>query len=486
VVTSSEVLPQFREYERFATTVADAYLGPGTSGYLRGLAAGASDRGVPEPAVMQSSGGLVPAGTAARRAASLVLSGPAAGVVGAIHIGRRSGLSDLLTFDMGGTSTDVAAVLDSAPQLTTSSVIAGVPIMLPSVDVHSVSAGGGSLAWVDDGGALRVGPTSAGADPGPACYGVGSEPTVTDADLVLGHLADRVMLGGRVRLSRRAAEAALGALGDRIGLTPLQVAEGVVAVTDAQMARALRVVSVERGIDPRELTLVAFGGAGGMHACALAENLGMERILVPEAAGVLSALGLAVGATRRDHVRAVLRRLRDVDLTPEFEELARQAEVDLPGAELRRFADCRYTGQSHELTVPADGSDGPGGAFSAEHLRRYGYVLDPEDVEVTAIRVVATVPGPVGHPQPAPGHDDPSAGTADPGLVPDATRREIFLSGRWRTVDVIPRARLRTGDRVDGPVVIEFAEATCLLRPGWTGQVDDAGSLLLRRDGEDG
>jgi N-methylhydantoinase A len=487
VVTSSEVLPQFREYERFTTTVADAYLGPGMSRYLRGLAAAAADRGIPEPSVMQSSGGVLPADAAARNPASLVLSGPAAGVVGAAHIGRRSGFTDLLTFDMGGTSTDVAAVLDATPQLTTSSVIAGVPIMLPSVDVHSVSAGGGSLAWVDSGGALRVGPTSAGADPGPACYGVGTAPTVTDADLVLGHLADRAVLGGRVRLSRQAAWTALGTVGKRIGLTPLQVAEGVVAVADAQMARALRVVSVERGIDPRELTLVAFGGAGGMHACSLAEDLGMERILVPEAAGVLSALGLAVGATRRDHLRTVLRRLRDVELAPLFDELTRQAEDDLPGAVLQRFADCRYTGQSHELTVPADRPDGPAEAFAAEHLRRYGYTLDPEDVEITAIRVVATVPGPSAPPSPS-RQDGPSVGEAasDSGPRPGTSRREVFLSGRWHPVEVIPRARLRPGDLVDGPAVVEFPEATCVLRPGWTGRVDEAGSLLLRRTGKEG
>ncbi|MEJ2579765.1 MAG: hydantoinase/oxoprolinase family protein, partial [Kineosporiaceae bacterium] len=400
VVTSAQVLPQVREYERFTTTVADAYLGPALSGYLTRLGAGSAGLGVPEPLVMQSSGGVAALADAASRAASCVLSGPAAGVVGAAYVGQLSGVDDLLTFDMGGTSTDVAVVRGGVPEITASSSVGGVPIMLPSVDVHSVSAGGGSLAWADSGGALRVGPTSAGADPGPACYGVGCDPTVTDADLVLGYLADGALLGGQMRLSRDAAWAALAALGARLGLTPLEAAAGVVAVADAQMARALRVVSVERGIDPRDLTLVAFGGAGGMHACALAEDLGVTRILVPEAAGVLSALGLAIGATRRDYVQAFFGRLGEVDPEPVFADLAVRAAADLPGATHRRYADCRYAGQSHELTVPADGPAGPVGsgglaaAFAEEHRRRNGYVLDGEAVEFTAVRLVATVSGP--------------------------------------------------------------------------------------------
>ncbi|WP_239394410.1 hydantoinase/oxoprolinase family protein, partial [Frankia sp. CiP3] len=271
VVASHEVLPQFREYERFATTVADAYLTPKLSAYLRALARRCVAAGLPVPLVMQSSGGVVDLETAAGHAAACVLSGPAAGVVGAAYVAGLSGVTDLLTFDMGGTSTDVAPVLGGRAQTTGESVLAGVPITLPTVDVHSVSAGGGSVAWVDSGGALRVGPRSAGADPGPACYGRGGvEPTVTDADLVLGYLADGANLGGEVVLSRASAQKALAGLGTAVGaavgtpgtaaLSAVSAAAGVVAVADAEMVRALRVVSVERGLDPRELTLVAFGG----------------------------------------------------------------------------------------------------------------------------------------------------------------------------------------------------------------------------------
>src|SRR6266508_2075120 len=277
VSLSSEVLPEFRAYERFSTTVADAYLTPRLAAYLERLAGEATAQGLPAPLVMQSSGGVTEVGTAAAHAASCVLSGPAGGVVGAAYVAGLSGYHDCLTFDMGGTSTDVAPVLGGTVQTTTESVVAGVPIKLPMVDVHSVSAGGGSIAWVDEGGALRVGPRSAGADPGPAAYGLGgADPTVTDANLLLGYLPDGARLGGAegVVLRRDLAEQALARLGEQLGrVDPLRAALGVVRVANAEMVRALRVMSVERGIDPRDLTLLAFGGAGGMHACALAEEL---------------------------------------------------------------------------------------------------------------------------------------------------------------------------------------------------------------------
>ncbi len=471
VVCSSDVLPQLREYERFATTVADAYLAPALAGYLNRLGTGVAAAGLPEPLVMQSSGGVAELATAASRAAGCVLSGPAAGVVGAAYVAGLSGVHDLLTFDMGGTSTDVAAVLGGAPEVTAGSTVGGVPIMLPSVDVHSVSAGGGSLAWVDSGGALRVGPVSAGADPGPACYGTGGDPTVTDADLVLGHLRDGALLGGRVRLSRAAAVRALQALGDQLGLGVQEAAQGVVAVADAQMARALRVVSVERGLDPRELTLVAFGGAGGMHACALAEELDIPRILVPHACGVLSALGLAIGDTRRDYVRALLGPLDSLDPGPAFAELAGRAERDQPGASCTRLVDCRYAGQSHELTVAAgEGAQATRARFEAEHTRRYGYALPAQGVELTAVRLVATLPGPRPRVLAPPG--DPAAGR---------DTRLVWVHGSPRRVQVVPRAALGPGDGLVGPAVVEFAEATCVLRPGWRAGVDAVGTLVLER-----
>ncbi len=478
VVCSADVLPQFREYERFATTIADAYLAPRLASYLGRLAGQLEEAGYPPPLVMQSSGGVTDLGTAAARPAGCVLSGPAAGVVGATYVAAQSGAIDLLTFDMGGTSTDVASVLGGQVIMTAASLVGGVPIMLPSVDVHSVSAGGGSIAWADSGGALRVGPTSAGADPGPACYDRGgTDPTVTDADLMLGYLPDGALFGGRVRLSRARAEAALAGLGERLGMSAHDVADGVVRVADAEMARALRVVSVQRGIDPRQLTVVAFGGAGGVHACALAEDLGCRRVLVPLAGGVLSALGLAIGELRRDYVLPVIGRLDEAPLDPAFDAMAGRAHADLPGAEHARYADCRYAGQSHELTVPVgsgDTSEGGGQglreAFARAHTRSYGYAHPDRDVEVVAARLVATVPA-----------DRPTLTAPPADRTARPSRRQVWLSGRWQGVPVVPRSLLGPGDGIGGPAVVEFAEATCLLREGWAGQVDGAGSLVLEQ-----
>jgi N-methylhydantoinase A len=433
VSLSIELLPEFREYERCSTTVANAYLAPALASYLEELE--------PPPLVMQSSGGVVDVASARERPAACVLSGPAAGVAGAAFVAALSGFEDVLTFDMGGTSTDVAAVLGGEAVVTSESVVAGVPIRFPMVDVHTIGAGGGSIAWLDDGGALRVGPRSAGAQPGPACYGRGGEePTVTDANLVLGRLRDGAVLGGEVTLDRGLAEEALARL-DVDGLSlkssnpglrdwvgnvtssdaaerAVALAEGIVRVVNANMARALRVVSVERGIDPRGLALVAFGGAGPLHACALAEELGIERVLVPRASGVLSALGLAVADLRLDYVGRT------------FEEL--EAQVDLPGASVTRYVDARYPGQSHELTIE-EGAD-----FNAAHEQRYGFRLDAEP-EVVTRRIVATV----SRPQP-----------------------ELAAGG---------------GEPVEGPAVVELPEATCLVPEGWAGEPDAHGTLILER-----
>jgi N-methylhydantoinase A len=425
VSLSTELLPEFREYERSSTTVANAYLAPALSAYLADLE--------PQPLVMQSSGGVVEAAVAAERPAACVLSGPAAGVAGAAFVAGLSGYGDVLTFDMGGTSTDVAAVLGGEAVVTAESIVGGVPIRFPMVEVHTIGAGGGSIAWLDDGGALRVGPRSAGASPGPACYGRGGEePTVTDANLVLGRLRDGAVLGGEIKLDKRLAEDALARLPvDKLlqkssnpGLrgrpetpgperTPVEtVAEGIVRVVNANMARALRVVSVERGIDPRGLILVAFGGAGPLHACAVAEEVGITRVLVPRASGVLSALGLAVADLRRDYIG--------------------DAEVDLPGATVTRYVDARYPGQSHELTIE-EGAD-----FHVAHERHFGFRLDAEP-EVVTRRVVAVVSRP------------------RPGL------------------------RGVGGERVEGPAVVELPEATCFVSDGWAGEPDSGGTLVLER-----
>jgi N-methylhydantoinase A len=363
VVASHEVAPEFREYERASTTAADAYLAPVAARYLRGLAEAAAGAGLPEPVVMLSSGGVVPAEEAAAHPARLLVSGPAGGVVGAGLVARRAGFENAIAFDMGGTSTDVCLLPGGRAERVSEREIGGLPVRLPSVDVHTVGAGGGSLVRRDAGGALRVGPESAGADPGPACYGRGGGPTVTDANLLLGRLPDE--LPGGLVLDRDAAAAALD------GIDPAAVVE----VVNAEMLRALRVVSVERGHDPREFALVAYGGAGPLHACALAEELGMEAVLVPAAAGVLSALGLAAGDERRDHVVSHVRPLGEVDdLPPEGE------------------ADLRYRGQSFELTVPLGGDLAE--RFHRAHEDRYGYADRARDVELVAVRTAEVVRGP--------------------------------------------------------------------------------------------
>ncbi len=462
VSLSSELLPEFREYERCSTTVANAYLAPVLSAYLEEIE--------PRPLVMQSSGGVADAASAAARPASCVLSGPAAGVVGAAFVAGAGGFEDVLTFDMGGTSTDVATVLGGEAQVTAESVVAGVPIRFPMVDVHTIGAGGGSIAWLDDGGALRVGPRSAGARPGPACYGLGGEAaTVTDANLLLGYLADGAVLGGEVRLDRALAEEALARLpvdesshkrfnpglrdwvsnatsSDAAGRAT-EAAAGVVRVVEAEMARALRVVSVERGIDPRGLALVAFGGAGPLHACALAEELGMERVLVPLASGMLSALGLAAADLRRDYVGA------------SFQEMEARAARDLPGAVTLRFVDARYGGQSHELTVAAEDWESK---LTEEHERRYGFRPDAGP-EIVTRRLVAILR-----------RQRPSLPCRAPSRPPSS--RHAHLDGGWLDLPVH-----EPGSPISGPAIVELPGSTCLVRPGWSGEPDAAGTLVLER-----
>ena len=477
VSLSSEVLPEFREYERFSTTAADAYLAPRLAAYLRNLAGKAKGAGVPAPLIMQSSGGVVPIKDAISDAAGCVLSGPAGGVVGAAYVGSLGGHPDLLSFDMGGTSTDVAAIIDGEAQTTTETVVAGVPIKLPMVDVHTVSAGGGSIAWADAGGALRVGPHSAGAEPGPAAYGKGgTEPTVTDANLYLGYLADGAKLGGEVVLRRGLSEEALAGLGRKVGLDALEIALGIVRVANAEMVRALRVISVERGLDPREFALLAFGGAGGMHACSVAEELGMERVLVPRAGGVLSALGLAISDLRRDYVRPYL---SDLDGAAEgeveslFAEMEEAAAGDLDGPGFARRADLRYRGQSFELTVEAGGLDDLAGRFHEAHERRYGYRMEGEGVELVNLRLVATVPVEKPALEENPASEEPERGR----------RSTSFDDGGASRVEVpvLDRERMGEGSEVSGPAIVEFGEATCVVRPGWRGRVDGVGTLVLER-----
>ncbi len=478
VSLSSEVLPEFREYERFSTTAADAYLAPKLAAYLKNLAGKVEDAGMPTPLIMQSAGGVVGIEDAVDDAAAFTLSGPAGGVVGAAYVGDLSGYRDVLTFDMGGTSTDVAPVIGGEVQTTTETVIAGVPIRVPMVDVHTVSAGGGSVAWADAGGALRVGPHSAGAEPGPAGYDKGGEePAVTDANLFLGYLADRAELGGEVVLRRELSEKALEGLGKKIGLDALESALGILRVADAEMTRALRVISVERGLDPREFALLAFGGAGGMHACRLAEELGIRTVLVPRAGGVLSALGLAISDLRRDYVSPYLANLADVnvrELKETFEGMEGVAAKDLDGPRYTRRADLRYRGQSFELTVEAQRPlevDKLEECFHAAHEQRYGYRMEDEPVELVNLRLTATVPV-----------DKPELKETQPKGEAEVGRRRSNFDGEWQEVPVLDRERMGRGSEVEGPAIVEFKESTCVVSPGWQGQVDGVGTLVLERE----
>jgi len=477
VSLSSEVLPEFREYERFSTTTADAYLAPKLAAYLGNLGGKVTGADMPSPLIMQSSGGVAGIDDAIDDSAGCVLSGPAGGVVGAAYVGSLGGYTDLLTFDMGGTSTDVAPILSGEAQTTTETVVAGVPIKLPMVDVHTVSAGGGSIAWADAGGALRVGPHSAGADPGPAAYGTGGEePAVTDANLYLGYLDDGTQLGGEVVLQRELSEKALAALGEELGLAAEEVALGVVRVANAEMTRALRIISVERGLDPRDFALLAFGGAGGMHACALAEELGMQTVLVPRAGGVLSALGLAISDVRRDYVSPYLSPLDEVDageFENRFARMESMAEKDLDDPGHTRRADLRYRGQSFELTVEADSLEKLEDRFHAAHERRYGYRMEEEAVELVNLRLVSTV-----------AVEKPELDEPEPADEVTAGVREANFDGEWVEVPVLDRDNMGQGSEVEGPAIVEFRESTCVVRPGWSGKVDAIGTLVLeKRDG---
>jgi N-methylhydantoinase A len=447
VSVSSELVGTFREYERTATTVLDAALSPLVGVYLRRLATESRARGLVEPEIMQSSGGLASSTRAAAHAALTILSGPAGGVGGALALAEMAGVENVLCFDMGGTSCDVCTISGGRVAETAQRTVAGRPLALPTLDIHTVGAGGGSIAWRDPGGALRVGPESAGAEPGPACYGLGGEhATVTDANLLLGRLPPDARLAGGLRLNRAAAERAVTRLAAELGLDTDECAAGIVRVAEAEMIRALRVMSVERGIDPREYALMPFGGAGPLHACALAGELGIERVLCPRASGVLCALGLAAAAPRRDASRTVMLRgnafARDTVARLRDELLAQASGGDRRRE--RMVYELRYRGQSHELPVESASTDPDDlrEAFAREHEQRYGHRDDGGEVELVTIRVSVW------------------------GAAP-----ELHLRGA-------PGAR----ERIEGPAVCPLPEATLYVPPGWSGETDEWGTVHLHRE----
>jgi N-methylhydantoinase A len=474
---SSEVLPVAGEYERGIATWLSAWVGPLVGRYLERLGAGL--RGA-RLSVMQSSGEAVAADQTAHRAVHLLLSGPAGGLVGAGFVGRLAGCERLLSFDMGGTSTDVA-LLAGAPRLTGEGRVAGYPVAVPMVDMHTIGAGGGSIARLDPGGALLVGPESAGADPGPACYGRGgTKPTVTDANLLLGRLRAKAFLGGRLTLDVAAARAAIACLAEAMGTTPEEAAQGIVDLANEHMARALRVISVQRGTDPRGFVLASFGGAGGLHVCALAEALGMCRALVPVHAGVLSALGMLAarpGRTLTQTWGQNLGPLTDGQVRERLADLAEEGAVALIAEGLERAElvtefslDLRYRGQSYTLNVPWQGVAASAKGFHQAHLARYGHRMDlPVELVNLRARVMGLEPD----------LELPRAAQPAP-----RTRWAMTRVVGWQSeIPVLPRSGVTDGP-IPGPAIIIDLVATTWLAPGWVAEADAHGNLLLRRNGQ--
>ncbi len=474
---SHQVLPEFREYERAATVTLNAYLAPRMSTYIGSLQRSLARRGA-RLNIMQSSGGILSAQSAAREPVRTILSGPAGGVAGALSVARRAGIDQLLSFDMGGTSTDVA-LLDTTrePPVTIEGQVGGLPVRVPMLDIHTAGAGGGSLAWMDMAGTLQVGPQSAGADPGPACYGRGESATVTDANLVLGRLHPDHFLGGAMRLDPERARAALERVCPAGMFASTEaLAEGILRVANARMEAALRQVSVERGHNPRSFALLAFGGAGPLHACALASSLGIRQVLVPAAPGALSALGILDADRRREFSRTVMLPPGSPRIPKIFAELEAEARATFRSEGvtpvLARAADLRYEGQGFELRV--DWSASVIARFHAMHQRSYGYADPARPVEVVTLRVQATARTPRPKQKAAPIF----RGNGDKARIDS---HQIFEDGRWRRGALYDRTRLRAGDRIAGPAVIVELSATTWLPSGWTAAVDGFSNLVLTK-----
>ncbi len=500
VSLSSVIDPQYREYERFSTTVVNAALAPIVRAYLERVAAGVRAAGVRAPIfVMRSDGGMAALEVAAARPATLIESGPASGVIGAAYVGRALGIDSVLSFDMGGTTAKAGTIRGGVPEVSASFEAAGAthsgrsvkgsgyPVRFPFVDLAEVSAGGGTIAWVDVAGTLRVGPVSAGADPGPACYGRGTQPTVTDANVVLQRLNPRALLDGAFPINAKRAHETVESVSAPLDGDRERTAAGIVALVDAEMAKVLRIVSVERGHDPRDFTLLAFGGGGPLHACAVAGDIGVARIVVPAYPGVFSAYGLLAADVRTVAVRslvapadaATFARVNDL-----FETLAAETDMALAAqgiaAAERSFVrelDLRYVGQSMELAVSATASLAAAvEAFHARHEARYGFAARADAVEIVTVRVtgVGTTPKPA-----LAAVAVPAARAPEPSALRE--RRNVYDGQRFVETPVYARTGLRPGDAFDGPAVVEQYDATTYVAPGWRARVDGFGNLVLER-----
>ena len=474
---SHRILPEFREYERASTVVMNSYLSPKVSTYLSRLHA-EIDRTFSGGSiqVMQSSGGIIAAEIAAEEPVRTVLSGPAGGVIGAYHLGRLAGFDRLIGFDMGGTSTDVSLMdaSNGGPQVTSDSVVSEMPISVPMLDIHTVGAGGGSIAHFDSGGALHVGPESAGSVPGPICYGKGIHPTVTDANLVLGRLDPDLFLGGAVRLdderTRDLMEAASGPI-----VSVEQYASGILLLAETAMEKAIRVISIERGYDPREFTLISFGGAGPLHACSLARSLRIPRVLIPIMPGALSAVGILLADTVRDYSRTVMlpgEDKKNVLISLESLEQRALAEIAAQGlrGEATRSVDIRYKGQGYELNVPHENDHLQ--EFHKLHQRRYGYSSPQGPVEIVNVRVRVRVKTPDIHLS----QTIEQAGDGSQAIL---KMKPIFFDGRWVDSRIYQRDLLRSGDAFSGPALITEYSSTAVLPPDFCARVDTYGNLIL-------
>ncbi|WP_321402000.1 hydantoinase/oxoprolinase family protein [Maridesulfovibrio sp.] len=477
VSVSHEILAEFREFERTSTTVINAYVSPKMTRYLTKLQETLGD----DPLrIMQSNGGSISAETAMNESVRTILSGPAGGAVGAHAIGQMAGYDSLITFDMGGTSSDVALINEELP-LTLESAIEDYPVKVPMIDIHTVGAGGGSIARLDAGGSLTVGPESAGADPGPICYGKGSEITVTDANLYLGRLIPEHFLGGEMSLETEKLNKAMEVMAEKAGLTPVELAEGILDIANTNMERAIRVISVERGFDPREFTMFSFGGAGGMHCAFLAKLLSIPKLFIPNNPGILSAVGMVMADVIKDYSLTVMRdqhNTNDVDLEEIFAPLEAQGRADLAeegfSADdiiVERFLDMRYQGQSFEIIVPFSGDWIE--EFSRLHKQNYGYRNDDKTVEIVNIRLrtkgMPTKP------------EFPEAGALVPEMDSEAllgTTETVFDSTKMET-RILNREKLRPGNKVDGPAIIIEYSSTLVIPPFAKGEVDPYGNLIF-------
>ncbi|MFL5927406.1 MAG: hydantoinase/oxoprolinase family protein [Gaiellaceae bacterium] len=493
VTTSADIVPQFREFERFTTATMSAFVGPKTGNYLARLAAALAGEGVQgDLHVMMSSGGVASVQTAAERPVTLLLSGPAAGILGGQWAGDLAGRKRLITFDMGGTSADIGIVTEDGVSEASArdTWIGGYPLLVPMLDVHAIGAGGGSIAYVDEGGAFRVGPRSAGATPGPACYGHGGqEPTISDAHAVLGRLDPDRFLGGRMRLDRAAAVAVVQKLADELGLGLEAAAEGILTIANSNMARAIRSRTIEKGHDPREFALVAFGGAGPLHAADVADSLEIPEVLVPPYPGITSAGGLLTSDLKYDQMRTVFQMQGSIDgerLNRELDELGEQlrgwlrrdgvADADI---EVIRALDCRYVGQGYELRVTLDGpyDDAALEQFHRLHEREYGSAY-PDPIEIVNARVTAIGKRPTLNELPV------ASGSLDEALVGEG-EGHFRLDGRLQaqTTRFYDRNKLPLDEGLDGPAVVFHLDTTTVVPPTWSARADTSGNLILTKGG---